>query len=96
MISCDRRHWSSGPCRRISWNGWSTSSSAIWSIPNGARQRLPLIPEVLILHHADDLDAKLEMYLRCLSRDQSPGPFTLRDPVLGKPLLKPGAWTEHR
>lgn len=57
--------------------------------PEWGSARLPLIPEVLILHHADDMDAKLEMYLRCLSRDQSPGPFTARDPVLGKALLKP-------
>lgn len=64
--------------------------------PEWGSPRLPLIPEVLILHHADDLDAKLEMYLRCLSRDQTTGPFTLRDPVLGKPLLKPGEWKEHR
>jgi 3'-5' exoribonuclease len=40
------------------------------------------------VHHADDLDAKLEMYARCLSRDQSPGPFTARDPVLGRQLYK--------
>lgn len=64
--------------------------------PEWGSQRLPLIPEVLILHHADDMDAKLEMYLRCLSRDQTTGPFTLRDPVLGKPLLKPGPWPEYR
>lgn len=57
--------------------------------PEWGSPRLPMIPEVLILHHADDLDAKLEMYLRCLSRDQSTGPFTARDPVLGRPLLKP-------
>ena len=36
----------------------------------------------------DDLDAKLEMYVRCLSRDKEPGPFTARDPVLGKSLYK--------
>lgn len=58
------------------------------SLPEWGSPRLPLIPECLILHHADDLDAKMEMYARCLSRDQSPGPFTARDPVLGKPLLK--------
>jgi 3'-5' exoribonuclease len=34
------------------------------------------------------LDAKLEMYARCLSRDKEPGPFTARDPVLGKALFK--------
>jgi 3'-5' exoribonuclease len=58
------------------------------TLPEWGSPRLPLIPEVLILHHADDLDAKLEMYVRCLSRDGSPGPFTDRDPVLGKQLFK--------
>jgi 3'-5' exoribonuclease len=58
------------------------------TLPEWGSPRLPMIPEVLILHHADDLDAKLEMYARCLSRDQSPGPFTDRDPSLGKQLLK--------
>lgn len=57
--------------------------------PEWGSPRLPMIPEAIILHHADDLDAKLEMYLRCLSRDQTPGPFTARDPILGKVLLKP-------
>jgi 3'-5' exoribonuclease len=58
------------------------------TIPEWGSARLPCVPECLIVHHADDLDAKMEMYVRCLSRDQSPGPFTDRDPVLGKPLLK--------
>jgi 3'-5' exoribonuclease len=58
------------------------------SLPEWGSPRLPLIPECLIIHHADDLDAKLEMYIRCLSRDQSPGPFTERDPILNRHLLK--------
>jgi 3'-5' exoribonuclease len=58
------------------------------TLPEWGSPRLPMVPECLILHHADDLDAKLEMYVRCLSRDQAPGPFTERDPILGKPLLK--------
>src|SRR5262245_19311743 len=58
------------------------------SLPEWGSPRLPLVPEALILHHADDLDAKLEMYVRCLTRDQSPGLFTERDPVLGRHLLK--------
>lgn len=58
------------------------------ALPEWGSPRLPLIPEVLILHHADDLDAKLEMYARCLTRDAAPGPFTERDPGLGKQLLK--------
>ncbi len=57
-------------------------------IPEWGSPRLPCIPEVLILHHADDLDAKFEMYARCLTKDTTDGPFTERDPVLGRPLLK--------
>jgi 3'-5' exoribonuclease len=56
--------------------------------PEWGSPRLPLVPECLIIHHADDLDAKLEMYARCLSRDQEDGPFTARDPSLGRQLFK--------
>jgi 3'-5' exoribonuclease len=58
------------------------------ALPEWGSPRLPLIPEVLLVHHADDLDAKMEMYARCLTRDKEPGPFTGRDPVLGKQLYK--------
>ena len=58
------------------------------NLPEWGSPRLPLIPESLILHHADDLDAKLEMYVRCLTRDTSEGPFTERDPVLNRQLFK--------
>jgi 3'-5' exoribonuclease len=57
-------------------------------LPEWGSPRLPLIPECLIIHHADDLDAKLEMYVRCLTRDKEPGDFTGRDPVLGRQLFK--------
>jgi 3'-5' exoribonuclease len=56
--------------------------------PEWGSPRLPLVPECLILHHADDLDAKLEMYVRCLSRDAAPGGVTARDPVLNRQLYK--------
>jgi len=58
------------------------------NLPDWGSPRSPLIPEALILHHADDLDARLEMYVRCLSRDQATGPFTHRDPVLKRHLFK--------
>ena len=58
------------------------------NLPAWGSPRLPLIPESLILHHADDLDAKVEMYARRLTNDAGPGPFTDRDPILGKPLFK--------
>jgi 3'-5' exoribonuclease len=58
------------------------------TLPEWGSPRLPLVPECLIVHHACDLDAKLEMYARCLSRDQAAGPFTDRDPALGRQLYK--------
>jgi 3'-5' exoribonuclease len=58
------------------------------NLPAWGSPRLPVIPESLILHHADDLDAKVEMYVRCLTRDVAAGPFTDRDPVLGRHLYK--------
>jgi 3'-5' exoribonuclease len=56
--------------------------------PEWGSPRLPLVPECLIIHHADDLDAKLEMYVRCLRNDKADAPFTERDPVLGRQLFK--------
>lgn len=56
--------------------------------PEWGSPRLPLIPEVIILHHADDLDAKMEMYARCLMNDKEEGPFTARDASLGRQLFK--------
>jgi len=50
--------------------------------------RQPLVPECLILHHAEALDAYMEMFTRCLSQDHEPGPFTVRDPILGRQLYK--------
>jgi 3'-5' exoribonuclease len=58
------------------------------TLPEWGSPRLPLIPESLIVHHADDLDVKLEMFARCLSRDPEDGPFTARDASLGRSLLK--------
>lgn len=58
------------------------------NLPEWGSPKLPLVPESLIIHHADDLDAKLEMYVRCLTRDQELGPFTGRDAVLGRQLYK--------
>ncbi|MEZ6143559.1 MAG: HD domain-containing protein [Zavarzinella sp.] len=51
-------------------------------LPEWGSPRLPNIPEVLVIHHLDDLDAKMEMYCRCLTKDVSAGPFTERDPNL--------------
>ena len=48
----------------------------------------PIVPEGLILQHADELDLEMSLFARCLGRDAGPGPFTDRDPALGRRLLK--------
>ena len=58
------------------------------ALPESALSRQPLIPEAVLLHHADTLDGQMEMSMRCVSRDLGSGPFTARDPILGKALLK--------
>ncbi len=58
------------------------------ALPEWGSPRLPLVPECLIVHHACELDAKLEMYVRCLTQDPAAGPFADRDPVLGRQLYK--------
>jgi 3'-5' exoribonuclease len=55
---------------------------------DGSGPRWSLIPEGLLVQYADDLDLKMALYVRCLDRDTGPGPFTERDPVLGRQLFK--------
>jgi 3'-5' exoribonuclease len=54
----------------------------------GGGPRWSLIPEGLIVQYAVDLDVKMALYVRCLTRDVGPGPFTERDPILARQLLK--------
>ncbi|MFO0927548.1 MAG: HD domain-containing protein [Gemmataceae bacterium] len=56
--------------------------------PDGPGPRWPAIPEALLVQYADDLDVKMALYARTLLRDDGPGPFTDREPVLGRHLLK--------
>lgn len=56
--------------------------------PESSDSRQPRIPEAVIVHVANDLDAAMEMVVRCLTRDGADGPFTERDPMLGRSLLK--------
>jgi len=58
------------------------------ALPEWGSPKLPAVPEALILHHADDLDAKMEMFVRCLSNDKSDGALTELDSVLKRALWK--------
>jgi 3'-5' exoribonuclease len=45
----------------------------------------PMTPEALLVHYADDMDAKLQMMLAALTTDASPGPLTTsRNPLKQK------------
>lgn len=56
--------------------------------PEWGSPRLPAIPEALVVHHADDLDAKMEMYMRHMADSPGQGPFTQPDPVLKRVLWR--------
>lgn len=55
---------------------------------DGGGPRWALTPEGLLVQYADDLDLKMALYVRCLERDTGAGPFTERDPALGRQLFK--------
>ena len=46
--------------------------------------------EALIVHHADDLDAKLNMMVACLKEDTTPGPVTTKRNPLAQSVYRGG------
>ncbi len=48
----------------------------------------PRIPEALVLHYIDDLDAKINRVFRLLRDDQNDSEFTSYDRILGRELFK--------
>ncbi len=54
----------------------------------GTGPRWAITPEGLLVQYADDLDLKMALYVHCLERDTGSGPFTERDPWLGRVLFK--------
>lgn len=55
---------------------------------DGQGPRWAMFPEGLLVQYADDLDLKMAQYRSCLDRDMGTGPFTERDPLLGRILYK--------
>ncbi len=51
--------------------------------------------ECLLVHYADDLDAKVNMMVQALAKDTGGGPFTSRDNPLRRYVFKGGASKEH-
>lgn len=50
--------------------------------PDWGSPKLPMTPEALLVHYADDLDAKYQMMVAILRDDTTPGPVTSKKNVL--------------
>ena len=59
-------------------------------LPEWGSPKPPMTPEALIVHHADDLDAKLHMMAEILKNDQTDGPLTKARNVLGHAVFRGG------
>lgn len=51
-------------------------------LPEWGSPKPPMTPEALIVHYADDLDAKYQIMVNILSTDKSPGPVTTEKNLL--------------
>jgi 3'-5' exoribonuclease len=60
-------------------------------LPEWGAPKPPMTPEALIVHYADDLDAKLFMMIECLKEDTTTGPITSKKNPLGQPVYRGGA-----
>jgi 3'-5' exoribonuclease len=58
---------------------------AEWGAP-----KPPMTPEALIVHYADDLDAKLQMMVSTLMEDTTSGPVTTKRNAMAQPFYRGG------
>jgi 3'-5' exoribonuclease len=57
-------------------------------LPEWGSPKPPMTPEALIVHYADDLDAKFQMMYASLRDDPTPGPLTSRKNPLFQPVYR--------
>jgi len=57
-------------------------------LPEWGAPKPPMTPEALIVHYADDLDAKLNMMVATLAEDTGDGPVTTKRNALGQPIYR--------
>jgi 3'-5' exoribonuclease len=60
-------------------------------LPEWGAPKPPMTPEALIVHYADDLDAKLQMFVCALQDDTADGPLTSKRTILGYQVYRGGA-----
>jgi 3'-5' exoribonuclease len=59
-------------------------------LPEWGAPKPPMTPEALIVHHADDLDAKMQMMVAAISDDPTEGDFTSKRNALRQPIYRGG------
>lgn len=59
-------------------------------LPEWGSPKPPMTPEALLVHFADDCDAKYQMMLMILDNDPATGPVTGRRNILGNPIYRGG------
>ena len=59
-------------------------------LPEWGAPKPPMTPEALIVHYADDLDAKLNIMLAAIANDTTAGPLTSRHNPLRQPIYRGG------
>ncbi len=59
-------------------------------LPEWGSPKPPMTPEALIVHYADDLDAKMQMMYAALRDDPTPGPLTSKKNTLYQQVFRGG------
>jgi 3'-5' exoribonuclease len=59
-------------------------------LPEWGAPKAPMTPEALLVHYADDIDAKYKMMADVLATDANAGPMTSRRNILGQPVYRGG------
>ncbi len=57
-------------------------------LPEWGSPKPPMTPEALLVHYADDIDAKYQMMFAILRDDTTAGPVTSRRNILGQPVFR--------
>lgn len=57
-------------------------------LPEWGSPKPPMTPEALIVHHADDLDAKIQMMVAAIAEDPGDGEFTSKRNALRQPIYR--------
>lgn len=57
-------------------------------LPEWGSPKPPMTPEAMLVHYADDLDAKFHMMVEILREDRSDGPLTSKRNILMQPLFR--------